>query len=72
MVVRSKYSHFHYIHASMHALRWISESLHALNPVINTGKSGAVIEVKDVNDLDSILNDSKNKGKLIVIDFTGR
>lgn len=40
--------------------------------MMQIGTSGAVIEVKDVNDLDSILNDSKNKGKLIVIDFTGR
>lgn len=39
---------------------------------MQTGKSGTVIEVKDVSDLDSILKDSKNKGKLIVIDFTGR
>jgi thiol-disulfide isomerase/thioredoxin len=43
-----------------------------IHPSMQTGKSGAVIEVKDVSDLDSILNDRKNKGKLIVIDFTGR
>ena len=44
----------------------------SIHPSMQTGKSGAVIEVKDVSDLDSILNDRKNKGKLIVIDFTGR